>query len=107
MRTIDCVFVNWAARVSEFKSGSWGIDDMLDATVLILDDIGAEHDPTRAAVEKLYLILEHRENRHTWVTTNIPPGGWEQRFDRRIADRLFRNSVHVDMAKCPSYSPNT
>ena len=107
LRTIDCLMVNWAERVGLMKQGHWDIDDMTDATVLILDDIGAEHDPSRAGVEKLYLVLENREKRHTWITTNLPPAQWEGRFDRRVADRLFRNSLHIDMSKCPSYSVNT
>lgn len=104
LRTADCCMINWAEQVDHFKSGHWSIDQFLEATVLILDDIGAEHDPTKAGVEKLYLILERREQKWTWITTNIQPNHWESHFERRVSDRLFRNSVHVDLTNVPSYS---
>ena len=37
------------------------------------------------------------------ITTNIPVGEWGVKFDARIADRLFRNSVIVDLFGLPSY----
>lgn len=114
VRTADCVFVNWAERVDWIYSGKFDIDDMLGATVLILDDIGAEHDPKKIGQEKLYLILEKREFKWTWINTNLPPGSWWDgrrpelsRFDRRIADRLMRNSVLIDLSNVPSYSDRT
>ncbi len=107
LRLIDCVMANWAETVDRFKTGDWSIDEMADASVLLLDDIGAEHDPTRAGVAKLYLLLEKREKKWTFITTNVSPGGWERQFDRRVRDRLFRNSTHVDLTKVSSYSVNT
>lgn len=103
----DSMFVNWAERVDDFRGGDWDIEEMVEATLLVLDDIGAEHDPSKFSVEKLYLILERRAARWTLITTNLLPAQWEEHFDRRIADRLFRNTEHVDFSAVPSYSINT
>lgn len=107
MRLCNSVLVNWAEQVDRFKQGLWEIGDLLDASLLIIDDIGAEHDPTKVGVEKLYLILERRANKWTLVTTNLFPKQWENQFDRRIADRLFRHADHVDLTRVPSYSIHT
>lgn len=105
---VDCVFVHWPSAAKRFKGGDWEIDDMLNATVLILDDIGAELDTAAKAVaNQLYLILERREFRWTLISTNFPPDQWEEQWGRRIADRLFRNCEHFDVSKIPSYSINT
>jgi DNA replication protein DnaC len=105
--TVWCETVNWSERVSEFKEGSWDIDDYIDCPLLILDDLGAEHDPSKCGVDKLYQLLERRERRWTIITTNIDPSSWEKRFDRRISDRMLRHSQIVDLSKVPSYSVNT
>lgn len=103
----ECALVNWAERVNAFKSGDWDIEDLINCPMLILDDIGAEHDPSKCGAEKLYMILERREWKWTMITTNVITESWEARFERRISDRLLRNSVIVDLTKVPSYSVNT
>lgn len=102
---VTCMLVNWAQQVDEFKrEGDWDIESHLRTPLLILDDIGAEHDPSRIGLEKLYLILERREWRWTFITTNKTPEQWENAFERRIADRLFRNCDHVDLSNLPSFA---
>lgn len=99
-----CLLVNWAKRVDDFKAGSWDVEELLDADLLVIDDLGAEHDPSKAGAEKLYYVLERRECRWTLITSNYGPNQWEQRFERRIADRLFRNCEHLDLSELPSFS---
>lgn len=98
------MLINWAERVDELKAGDWSIEPLLDADLLIVDDIGAEHDPSKVGLEKLYLILERREFQWTLITTNKSPSAWEKAFERRVADRLFRNAEHVDLSEMPSYA---
>lgn len=105
--TVWCELVNWSERVGEFKEGSWDIDDLLECPLLILDDLGAEHDPSKCGADKLYQILERRERKWTIITTNVGPDFWEHKFDRRISDRMLRHSQIVDMSRVPSYSINT
>lgn len=101
-------FFNWPKVVSDLKRGSWEIvDDMMPVNMLVLDDIGAEHDPSQMAVEKLYLLLERRVNMWTVVTTNYVPDAWESRFERRIASRLMRNFKHIALDEVPDYNAST
>lgn len=94
---------HWPKVVDGFKNDQWDLEDLFTANLLVLDDIGAEHDPSRVGIEKLYMLLDAREFRWTLVTTNILPEAWEQKFERRICDRLFRNFTHVDLTETPSY----
>jgi len=101
----DVHFFEWPKTTNAFKAGEYGaLQDMEDAGLLILDEVGAEHDPSRNAADKLCQILTRRERRFTLVTTNIEPGAaWAEKFDMRIADRLCRNSEVVNLAGCESY----
>lgn len=80
------------------------VNDCIASDILFLDDIGAEDDPFQQATDKLCQILSQRERKHTLITTNITPEHWASRFDARIADRLLRNSVIVDLSAVRSYS---
>lgn len=102
-----CEYVNWPKQVDRMKAGDWDTLPYEECELLILDDVGAEHDPSKAGLAKLYLILERREWKWTIITTNFPPEFWEEKFERRISDRMFRNAGLVDMTKTPSYSVNT
>lgn len=79
-------------------------EDAIKAGMLILDDIGAENDPWKKATDRLCQILTRRERKFTFVTTNVAADQWPVRFDVRIADRLCRNSVIVDLSQCPSFA---
>jgi DNA replication protein DnaC len=99
------LFVRWPEVADGFKEGNYGvIQDSLDASLLIIDDVGAEHDPSRNAADKLCQILSRREQMFTVITTNIEPMMWSEKFDMRIADRLLRNSVIVDINETKSHS---
>lgn len=100
-----CFYCHWPAQLDRLKNTQdWDIDPLIEADLLLLDDLGAEHDPSRVGLEKIYLILEERERRWTIITTNSPPEFWEEKFERRVADRLFRNCEHVDLSQLPSYA---
>lgn len=98
-------FRNWPGLLDLLKGGNWeATDDLFDATVLILDDIGAAHDPSRVGVDKLCQLLSHREERWTLVTTNLGPAEWPDVFDRRVASRLLRGlSTVVDLSTAPDF----
>lgn len=99
-----CTLINWASQVDQFKNGDWDIEEFIETDLLIIDDVGAEHDPSKAGAQKLYLILERREWKWTIITTNSPPSAWNTKFELRLADRLFRNCEHVDLSELPSFS---
>ena len=101
---LDCTFWHWPSLLDAFKAGAWDIlPDLFDATVLIIDDLGAEHDPSGVGVDKLCQVLSRREEAWTMITTNIMPGYWQQKFDRRVASRLFRNTTLVDLSGVSDY----
>lgn len=95
----------WPRLLDVLKDGGWGIlDDMVKVPVLILDDIGAGHDPSKVGTDKLGQLLTRRERLWNLVTTNVAPDRWETVFDRRVASRLFRNSEIVDLSGVPDFS---
>lgn len=99
------MLVNWPRVVDGFKEARWGvISDLEESTLMALDDVGAEHDPSMIGVEKLYVMLNIREFKWNIITTNIVPGQWEKKFDRRLSSRLFRNAQHLDLSQVPDYS---
>jgi DNA replication protein DnaC len=97
-------FVRWSEVADGFKDGRYGIvEDLSRDSLVIIDDLGAEHDPSRNAVNKLCQILSRRENLFTVVTTNIAPENWPSTFDARVADRLLRNSEVYELFDVPNY----
>ncbi len=101
----DAMLLHWPTFLDNLKDGQWElVDDAEAATLLIFDEIGGGHDPSRMGLDKLCRILSQRENKWTLVTTNLLPDAWEEAFDRRVASRLFRNSEQVDLSEVPDYS---
>lgn len=65
-----------------------------DAGLLILDDIGAEHQ-TAAMISKLVRLMESRLRKWTILTTNLDPNAWRER-DARISSRIVRDgNIHI------------
>jgi hypothetical protein len=44
---------------------------------LIIDDLGAGHDPSGVGTDKLCQVLSRREEMWTLITTNIMPVAWQ------------------------------
>lgn len=101
----NCCYRMWPAVVDGFKRDQWLVTDYLESEYLtIIDDIGAEHDPSGFGMEKLYLILSRREFKRTILTTNFPPAEWDRKFERRVASRLFRNTTLIDLSKVMDFN---
>ena len=99
------IYRNWPLVIDGFKRDEWlVVESLADEYLTVIDDIGAEHDPSRVGIEKLYTILNRRENKFTIITTNVPPEGWSQKFEQRIASRFFRNSTHIDLSQVPDFN---
>jgi len=102
---LDYRYWHWPRLLDVFKEGGWdAIDDMFEATLLIIDDLGAGHDPSLVGIDKLCQVLSRREQMWTLVTTNVAPTAWGEQFDRRIASRFFRNSTLVDLSDVPDHN---
>jgi DNA replication protein DnaC len=105
VKIADSRFVHWPTVIDGIKKEQWLIFEWCVVEYLIvLDDIGAEHDPSGIGLEKLYLIINRRERKHTLITTNYPPSEWESKFERRIASRMFRNATHIDLSEVPDFN---
>lgn len=100
------IYANWPTVIDEFQKRKEIaiVDDMMIASLVVLDDIGAEHDPSGYGKGQLYMVLTRREFKWNLITTNFPPKEWYEKFERRIASRLFRNAEHIDLSKVPDFS---
>jgi DNA replication protein DnaC len=79
------------------------MEELCDADLLILDDVGAEHTTTWA-VERLFTLLNHRHGEHlsTIITTNLDAAQLSQRLGDRLAWRIAEMSEVVSLEKCPN-----
>jgi DNA replication protein DnaC len=98
-------YAEWPKLCLGFEEGQFGVIDDLCHTrgLVVIDDVGAEHDPFKKWADKLCQSL-NRDDRWRIVTTNIAPSEWGKRLDARISDRLIRNSVVVNLTGVPSYA---
>lgn len=101
----DSIYISWPEAACEFGNRNLSLmQDSMTSDLVILDDIGAENDPWKICADLLCQILSRRERQFTVITTNVQPAEWSERFDVRISDRLFRNSVICDLSDVPSYA---
>jgi len=79
-----------------------GYDELFDrirnASLLVLDDLGAE-SPTPWAKEKLYQLLNHRYTRRlpTVITTNIDLELIDDRIRSRLTEQALTQSIPLDL----------
>jgi len=109
-RTPHAIFCEWL-DLAECEPGraspAW--DAMIDADLAVVDDVGADVDRFKSGlpVANLARMLNARERKWTILTTNHPPETWAERFDKRVADRLHRNSLIVELKQAESYWTST
>lgn len=98
-------YLAWPEAANEFNNkNNSALADAIAAELLILDDVGAENDPFKIAVDKLCQILSRRDGAWTVVTTNVFPDNWPEIFDTRTADRLLRKSLVVELKNVESFA---
>ena len=96
-------FINWPMHIrSLYGHFDRKVTDD-DVDLLVVDDVGAEHDPSKFAAGELYLVLEQREYNWLVMTSNIPWDNWRDRFDQRTASRLMRNFTLVSLDGVPDF----
>lgn len=102
---MESYFAHWPGFMDQTRSGAHElIDRLMAAPVLILDEVGGDHDPSQFGVSKLCRILSERDGKWTVITTNIPPQNWDEAFDVRVASRLHRSAWIVGLEGVPDYS---
>lgn len=82
------------------SSRSETLDALLDADLLVIDDLGTESILRNVTLEYLYTVVSERMNarRHTLITTNLSPAALADRYGERIASRLFNERVCLSVA---------
>ena len=65
-------------------------DEIADAEVLMIDDLGSEPLMQNVTVEQLFNLLNERQNRRlsTIISTNLTMNEIKNRYTERIASRL-------------------
>lgn len=89
-------FVN-VAQLIDISQEQDGLQQLIDAEVLVLDDLGQKGTGTDWISDLLYNIFEGRGNRKrlTIVTSNIDPK--ELQIDDRIADRMNQQMIELKL----------
>lgn len=87
---------DWRKVSGEFKQGDYSIVEVLESEFMVaLDDIGADHDPSRNAVANLDRILRSRTGKWTLITSNLLPNQIKTEMDQRIASWMYRDRNKV------------
>lgn len=71
-----------------------GFTALVEAPLLLIDDLGTEPMMRNITVEYLFTLLNERvaANRHTVVATNLTPAQIKDRYGERVASRLLDKS---------------
>lgn len=72
-----------------------GLNAVIDADLLVIDDLGTESILKNVTLEYLYTVINERMNagKHTIITTNLSPAQLEAKYGERIVSRLFTERV--------------
>jgi DNA replication protein DnaC len=87
---------DWRKVSDGFKIGRFEVVDDLESTfLLLLDDIGADYDPSSIGVSKLDRVLRSRTGKWTILTCNLTLAQISETLDARIASFLIRDGNRV------------
>ena len=79
------------ARRAAFDREEEGLESLLEADVLMVDDFGSEPLLNNVTVEQFFNLFSERQRRGlaTVVSTNLTPNGIKERYTERVASRLL------------------
>lgn len=81
---------DWTDLLDRFRNREyWIAEDIKDANILFLDDIGSCRE-TEFALDVLYRTLNPRLCKWTFITSNLSLPQIGERLDTRVASRLIR-----------------
>ena len=77
------------------EESSGGFSALIEAPLLLIDDLGTEPMMRNITVEYLFTLLNERiaSKRHTVVATNLTPVQIKERYGERVASRLLDRSL--------------
>lgn len=84
---------SWPTLVNDLKPPKRAfhkLDDIRDANVVFLDEIGVVGD-TSFVAEQLYRAMESRAGKWMVMTSNLGIGDIRERIDTRVASRMIRD----------------
>jgi DNA replication protein DnaC len=93
-------FCFWPGFVGELlgNTGYGRLDDLASERFVVLDEIGADRDPSGHARDCLARLLSQRVGKWTLITSNKSLGDIQRDIDTRISSRMVRDgSVVVDV----------
>lgn len=72
-----------------------GFSDLIEAPLLLIDDLGAEPMMRNITIEYLFTLFNERiaAKRHTVVATNLTPPQIKERYGERVASRLLDRNL--------------
>jgi len=96
---------DWRKVSDGFKQGEFGtLEDMEEVFLLMLDDIGADYDPSSMGISKLDRVLRARTGKWTILTCNLTLSQIAENLDTRIASFLIRDGNKVCEIKAIDYA---
>ena len=71
--------------------------ELVEAPLLLIDDLGAEPMMQNITVEYLFMLLNERmtAKRHTVIATNLSPTQLQERYGERVMSRILDRSRGV------------
>lgn len=99
-------FVHWPSVAKELQSGrgtGW-LDDLIPQKLIVLDEIGATHDKSGYATDKLSTLLSCRVGKWTVITANLSLQDVAEKLDTRIASRMLRDGSEVVEVNTKDYN---
>lgn len=100
----DCCWLDWRGATTDMKRGQWDAADAAQqAWFTVIDDIGAEHDPTRACTAVLDRVLRSRRG-WTVLTCNLPLAEIADKLDARISSWMIRDDNLVTEVNTIDYA---
>lgn len=101
----DSRFVSFPKFIERQKAGNFGeINDIRSFPFVVVDDIGAEHDPSGFAKSRTFDIAEGRLGKWTVITSNLSFAQIAE-MDTRIASRMLRGgSVRIDLTSVTDFN---
>lgn len=80
------------------------VDQMEELSLTILDDMAADHDPSKVTASKVDRVLRSRSQRWTLITVNLGLAEIADKLDARIASFVIRDENKFVEIKAGDYA---
>jgi len=99
-------FCDWRKFADDIRSGGYErlVEDACDEWFVVVDDFGAERDPSGFIASAADRIMNARRDKWTLITTNLSLKNISERMDVRIASRLVRDRNEVVEVEAQDYA---